>query len=108
MEDQVLEEIGYLEGSIGKTNGKSWDVSGHLLACAFNSILSLFYGTPLAQDRRTLRELHQLMKGIGLAMAAGAQNQFLPRMLRQVLTWLPFTRNHRIAELLTKLDAAGM
>ncbi|KAL1415364.1 hypothetical protein MTO96_029474 [Rhipicephalus appendiculatus] len=108
MEDRMLQEFGRLAETIGKTNGEPLDISDQLLACAFNNIVSFFYGAQLTDDHPTRRELHRLAKQLGLALMAGPQDQFLPWTLRRLLAWLPFTRKHRIADFLARLDAVSM
>ncbi|XP_049527587.1 uncharacterized protein LOC125947223 [Dermacentor silvarum] len=107
MEDRMMEEFGRVADSIGETGGRPLDVSNYVMPCAFNNIVSFFYGRQLTHDDPTRRELHRVMKRVSLAMYSGPFHQFLPWKLRKLLSYLPFTRNHRIAESLAQLEAVS-
>ncbi|KAH6926449.1 hypothetical protein HPB50_018709 [Hyalomma asiaticum] len=105
MEDHMMKEFNRLSESIGKTNGKPLDVSDYIVPCALNNIVSFFYGAQLTHDHPARHELLQLMKGVGPALFTGPQNQFLPWTMRRLLSWVPYTRNHGLANVLAKLDS---
>ncbi|KAH6920503.1 hypothetical protein HPB50_028508 [Hyalomma asiaticum] len=98
------EEIRRFIQSIRKTDGRPYDVGSYVVLCAFNNVAHFFYGAQLSRDHTTIHEFHQLLQQLGRALF-GPQNQFLPWMVRRFLTWLPFTRNHRIASGVAKMDA---
>nr|XP_050037674.1 cytochrome P450 2U1-like [Dermacentor andersoni] len=107
MEDRMMEEFGRVADSIGETGGRPLSVSDYVMPCAFNNIVSFFYGRQLTHDHPTRRELHCVMKRVSLAMYSGSFHQFLPWKLRKLLSYLPFTRNYRIKESLAQLEAVS-
>ncbi|XP_050037953.2 cytochrome P450 2U1-like [Dermacentor andersoni] len=105
MEDRMMEEFGRVADSIGETGGRPLNVNDYVMPCAFNNIVSFFYGRQLTHDHPTRRELYRVMKRVSLVMHSGPAHQFLPWKLRKLLSHLPFTRNHRVAESMAQLRA---
>ncbi|KAL1484021.1 hypothetical protein MTO96_032816 [Rhipicephalus appendiculatus] len=75
------------------------------MPCTFNNLVSFFYGDLFTHDHPTRTKLHRLMQQVGLALFSDAGHQFLPRSLRRLLAWIPFTRDHRVAQVLGELNA---
>ncbi|XP_075722085.1 vitamin D 25-hydroxylase isoform X1 [Rhipicephalus microplus] len=104
MEGHMMEEFRRVADSIGNANGKPLDVMGCVMPCTFNNIVSFFYGGVFTHDHPTRPKLHRLINRVGSTVFPNAAHQFLPKNVRRILGWIPFTRDHRIAQVLAELD----
>nr|XP_037275977.1 vitamin D 25-hydroxylase-like [Rhipicephalus microplus] len=104
MEGHMMEEFRRVADSIGNANGKPLDVMGCVMPCTFNNIVSFFYGGLFTHDHPTRPKLHRLINRVGSTVFSNTAHQFLPKNVRRILGWIPFTRDHRIAQVLAELD----
>lgn len=103
----MMEEFLRVTESIGDTNGKPVDVTRYVAPCAFNNIVSFFYGDQLKHDSSTVRKLYGWVRQMGRAMFEGRVHHYLPWNLRRLLVRIPFTRSHEMADLMAELDAVS-
>lgn len=104
MEDKMMEEFGYLEKKIGKTNGKPISVKDYIQPCATNNIASFFYARHLAPDHPSRHQLQKLFINLCVPLQSGPMQVFCPRIVRWVIDRLPFTRFGRINACMTALE----
>ncbi|XP_037275061.2 cytochrome P450 2U1 [Rhipicephalus microplus] len=105
MEGHMMEEFRRVADKIGEAHGKPLDLNEFVVPCAFNNIVSFFYGDLFTHDHPMRSKLHGLMNQAAVVLFAGSGHHFLPKRLRQLLAWVPFTQEYRIAEVMAKLDA---
>ncbi|KAH7972744.1 hypothetical protein HPB52_016544 [Rhipicephalus sanguineus] len=99
------EEFRRAADKIGDANGKPLDLNKYVVPCAFNNIVSFFYGDLFTHDHPMRSKLHSLMNQAAAVLFVGSGHQYLPKKLRRLLAWIPFTQEYRIAQVMAKLDA---
>ncbi|KAK8768193.1 hypothetical protein V5799_015342 [Amblyomma americanum] len=103
--DHHTEDFRKLERKIGETKGQPVFVRPYILTCVVSNIISFFYSSGLPGEIAALGTVTSILERMRTIMSGGAVIQYLPRLFRNLLYHIPFTRNGKVQSIMDEMDS---
>ncbi|XP_070377495.1 cytochrome P450 2J4-like isoform X2 [Dermacentor albipictus] len=104
MEQRMTDTFREFEACIGDTKGQPVSIRPILISCFTKNVTSFFYPNGLLGGDKALCKVTRILDALKALMMGGTNNDLLPTFIRNLLYYIPSSRNAQVERNMNELD----
>ncbi|XP_077521137.1 cytochrome P450 2U1-like [Amblyomma americanum] len=104
LERRMMKEYCKLADRIDEANGNPVFIFSDILAAASNNIASFFYASNQPEEEAWRKDMNRFLSMINAVMIKAGVFQFLPRFVRRIFQYIPFTVAGKVRAIMGELE----